>query len=152
MAGVSGFGRLLRTQGPGSSHAIGVSAPFTVWAVDPLLGGNNNKKNPYKNNRDPTCWLGPLIMQGSKKCAFRRHNATRNVRFAGTTRSMCSKRYPEPVATKDLTVVGVARSQCSVFAAKFCRRYTISSFIAPPNGEIFRNFYRTSLRLAPTCV
>ena len=48
MAGVSGFGRLLRTQGPGSSHAIGVSAPFTVWAVDPLLGGNNNKKNPYK--------------------------------------------------------------------------------------------------------
>ena len=78
MAGVSGFGRLLRTQGPGSSHAIGVSAPFTVLAVDPLLGGNNNKKNPYKNNRDPillawtpknpyknnrdpTCWLGPLI-------------------------------------------------------------------------------------------
>ena len=25
--------------GPGSSHAIGVSAPFTVWAVVPLLGG-----------------------------------------------------------------------------------------------------------------
>ena len=90
-------------------------------------------------------------MQGSKKCAFRRHNATRNVRFAGTKRSMCSKRYPEPVDTKDLTVVGVARSQCSVFAAKFCRRYTISSFIAPPNGEIFRIFYRTTLRLAPTC-
>jgi hypothetical protein len=45
------------------------------------------------------------VMQGSKKCAFRRHNATRNVRFAGTTRSMCSKRYPEPVDTKDLTVV-----------------------------------------------
>ena len=92
------------------------------------------------------------VMQGSKKCAFRRHNATRNVRFAGTKRSMCSKRYPEPVDTKDLTVVGVARSQCSVFAAKFCRRYTISSFMAPPNGEIFRNFYRTALRLAPTCV
>ena len=32
---------------------------------------------------------------------------------------MCSKRYPEPVDTKDLTVVGVARSQCSVFAANF---------------------------------
>uniref|UniRef100_A0A8C5FQT8 Uncharacterized protein n=1 Tax=Gadus morhua TaxID=8049 RepID=A0A8C5FQT8_GADMO len=32
------------------------------------------------------------------------------------------------------------------------RRYTISSFIAPPNGEIFRNFYRTTLRLAPTCL
>ena len=61
MAGVSGFGRMLRTQGPGSSHAIGVSAPFTVWAVDPLLGGNNNKH--YKNNRDPTCWLGPLIIK-----------------------------------------------------------------------------------------
>ena len=91
-------------------------------------------------------------MQGSKKCAFRRHNATRNVHFAGTTRSMCSKRYPEPVDTKDLTVVGVARSQCGVFAAKFCRRYTISSFIAPPNGEIFRIFIRTSLRVALTCV
>ena len=48
------------------------------------------------------------VMQGSKKCAFRRHNATRNVRFAGKTRSMCSKRYPEPVDTNDLTVVGVA--------------------------------------------
>ena len=44
------------------------------------------------------------IMQGSKMCAFRRHNATRNVRFAGTTRSMCSKRYPEPVDIKVLTV------------------------------------------------
>ena len=42
VAGVSGFGRLLRTQGPGSSHAIGVSAPFTVGAVVPLLVGNNN--------------------------------------------------------------------------------------------------------------
>ena len=38
MAGVSGFCRLPRTQGPGSSHAIGVSAPFTVWAVGTLLG------------------------------------------------------------------------------------------------------------------
>ena len=85
---------------------------------------------------------------------------------------MCSKHYPEPEDTKDLTVVGVARSQCSVFAAKFwdltvvgvarsqCsvfaakfgRRYTISSFIAPPNGEVFRFFYRTTLRLTPTCV
>ena len=28
-----------------------------------LVGNNNNnKKNPYKNNRDPTCWLGPLII------------------------------------------------------------------------------------------
>ena len=61
---MSGFGRLPRTHIPGSSHAIGVSSPFTVWAVGPLLGGNNNnnKKNPYKNNRDPTCWLGPLII------------------------------------------------------------------------------------------
>ena len=62
MAGVSEFCGLRSVHGPGSSHAIGVSAPFTVWAVDPLLGGNNNKKNPYKNNRDPTCWLGPLII------------------------------------------------------------------------------------------
>ena len=60
---MSGFGYLSSGAGPGSSHAIGVSAPFTVWAVDPLLGGkNNNRKNPYKNNRDPTCWLGPLII------------------------------------------------------------------------------------------
>ena len=62
MAGVSGFGYLSSGAGPGSSHAIALSAPFTVLAVDPLLGGNNNKKNPYKNNRDPICWLGPLII------------------------------------------------------------------------------------------
>ena len=62
MAGVSGFCRLRSVHGPGSSHAVGVSAPFTVWAVGPLLDGknNNNNNNPYKNNRDPTCWLGPL--------------------------------------------------------------------------------------------
>ena len=61
---MSGFGRLPSPHRPGSSHVIGVSAPFTVWAVVPLLAGNNNnrKKNPYKNNRDPTCWLGPLII------------------------------------------------------------------------------------------
>ena len=45
-------------------------------------------------------------MTGSKKCAFRRHNATRNVHFAGTTRSMCSTRYREPVDIKVLTVSG----------------------------------------------
>ena len=63
MTGVSGFCYLSSGADSGSSHAIGVSAPFTVWAVVPLLAGNNNnrKKNPYKNNRDPTCWLGPLI-------------------------------------------------------------------------------------------
>ena len=45
------------------------------------------------------------VMQGSKKCAFRRHNATRNVRFAGTTRSKYSKRYREQhVDIKVLTV------------------------------------------------
>ena len=61
---MSGFGRLPSSHVPGSSHAIGVCAPFTVWAVVPLLRGNNNKH--YKNNRDPTCWLGPLII-GKKK-------------------------------------------------------------------------------------
>ena len=58
---MSGFCRLRSVHGPGSSHAIGVCAPFTVWAVVPLLRGNNNKH--YKNNRDPTCWLGPLIIK-----------------------------------------------------------------------------------------
>ena len=31
-------GGLRRPHGPGSSHAMGVSAPFTVGAVDQLLG------------------------------------------------------------------------------------------------------------------
>ena len=56
---MSGFCRLRSVHGPGSSDAIGACAPFTVWAVVPLLDGKYNK-NPYKNNRDPTCWLGPL--------------------------------------------------------------------------------------------
>ena len=66
---MSGFCRLPSPHRPGSSHAIGVSAPFTVWAVVPLLAGNNNnrKKNPYKNNRDPTCWLGPFRDFAKKK-------------------------------------------------------------------------------------
>ena len=38
MTGVSGFGRLHCPKRSGSSHAIGVSAPFTVWAVGTLLG------------------------------------------------------------------------------------------------------------------
>ena len=41
MAGVSGFCYLSSGAGPGSSHAIGVSAPFTVWAVVQLLGGGS---------------------------------------------------------------------------------------------------------------
>jgi hypothetical protein len=36
---MSGFCRLSSGNVPGSSHAIGVSVPFTVWAVVPLLGG-----------------------------------------------------------------------------------------------------------------
>ena len=87
---MSGFCRLRSVHGPGSSDAIGACAPFTVWAVVPLLDGKYNK-NPYKNNRDPTCWLGPLTRTASsyagvqevcispaqrdKKCAFRRHKA-----------------------------------------------------------------------------
>ena len=38
---MSGFCYLSSGAGPGSSHAIGVSASFTVWAVVPLLGGKN---------------------------------------------------------------------------------------------------------------
>ena len=34
--GVSGFCYLSSGAGPGSSHVIGVRAPFTVWAVVPL--------------------------------------------------------------------------------------------------------------------
>ena len=45
------------------------------------------------------------VMQGSKNCAIRRHNATRNVHFVGTTRSKYSKRYREQhVDIKVLTV------------------------------------------------
>ena len=91
---------------------------------------------PIYHNAMQSCFSGgeeeaqlelQAVMQGSKRCAFRRHNANH-----------VFKRYPEPVDTKDLTVVGVARSLCGVFAAKFCRRYTISLFIAPPNGEMCR--------------
>ena len=39
MASASGFGYLSSGAGPGSSHAIGMSAPFTVWAVVPLSRG-----------------------------------------------------------------------------------------------------------------
>ena len=38
VTGMSGFCRLRTPHRPGSTHAIGVSAPFTVWAVVPLLG------------------------------------------------------------------------------------------------------------------
>ena len=157
---MSGFCYLSSGADSGSSHAIGACAPFTVWAVDPLLGGKNNnnrKKKPYKNNRDPTCWLGPLTRTASsyagvqevcispaqrdKKCAFRRQNAKH-----------VFKTLPWTCGYKGFDCGRSSRSQCRVFAAKFCRRYTISSFIAPPNGEIFRNFYRTTLRLAPTCL
>ena len=41
MAGVSGFCYLSSGAGPGSSHAIGMSAPFTVWAVVPLSRGGS---------------------------------------------------------------------------------------------------------------
>ena len=43
MTGVSGFGYLSSGAGPESSHAIGVSSPFTVWAVVPLLRGGSIK-------------------------------------------------------------------------------------------------------------
>ena len=57
-----------------------------------------NKKNKKKLELQ-------AVMQGSKKCAFRRHNATRNVHFVGTTRSKYSKRYREQhVDIKVLTV------------------------------------------------
>ena len=66
-----------------------------AWTELVEEGTNNlrekNNKNPYKNNRDPTCWLGPLTRTASsyagvqevcispaqrdKKCAFRRHKA-----------------------------------------------------------------------------
>ena len=80
-------------------------------------------------------------MQGSKKCAFRRHNAKHVFEIEKRRKPKDAADSSESVDIKVLTVVGVARSQCSVFAAEFCRRYTISSFIAPPNGEIFRFFY-----------
>ena len=41
MFGVSVFGYLSSGAVPGSSHAIGMSAPFTVWAVVPLSRGGS---------------------------------------------------------------------------------------------------------------
>ena len=41
MTGVSGFGYLSSGALPGSSHAIGACAPFTVWAVVPLSRGGS---------------------------------------------------------------------------------------------------------------
>ena len=38
---MSGFCYLSSGAGPGSSHAIGMSAPFTVWAVVPLSRGGS---------------------------------------------------------------------------------------------------------------
>ena len=61
MAGASGFGYLSSGAVPGSSHAIGACAPFTVWAVVPFSRG------------------GSIIII-----------ITRSVHFAGTTRQeMC---------------------------------------------------------------
>ena len=44
VAGMSGFGRLPSPHGPGCSHVIGVCAPFTVWAVVPLLAAGIKRK------------------------------------------------------------------------------------------------------------
>ena len=41
MAGVSEFGYLSSGAVPGSSHAIGACAPFTVWAVVPFSRGGS---------------------------------------------------------------------------------------------------------------
>ena len=42
---------------------------FGLWAQ--FQGGkyNNRNNNPYKNNRDPTCWLGPLITRTASSYA-----------------------------------------------------------------------------------
>ena len=68
-------------------------------------------------------------MQGSKKCAFRRHNAKH-----------VFKRYPEPVDTKDLTMVGVARSQCSVFAANFVEDIQFPRLLRPLMAKLSEIF------------
>ena len=73
MAGVPGFCRLPRTQGPGSSHAIGVSAPFTVWAVGTLLGAGIITRTASSYAGVQEVCISPA--QRDKKCAFRRHNA-----------------------------------------------------------------------------
>ena len=89
MTGVSGFGNLSSGAGPGSSHVIGACAPFTVWAVVPLLAAGI--KILTKTIGIQSCWLGPLTRTASsyagvqevcispaqrdKKCAFRWHNA-----------------------------------------------------------------------------
>ena len=76
MAGVSGFCYLSSGAGPGFSHAIGVSAPFTVWAVVSLLGRSagiiiTRTASSYAGVQE-VC-ISPA--QRDKKCAFRRHKA-----------------------------------------------------------------------------
>ena len=77
MAGVSGFCRLRSPKRSGSSHAIGVSAPFTVLAVVPFSRGGSiiiiitRTASSYAGVQE-VC-ISPA--QRDKKCAFRRHNA-----------------------------------------------------------------------------
>ena len=82
MTGVSGFGYLSSGAGPESSHAIGVSSPYTVWAVVPLLRGGSIKTRTASSYAgvQEVC-ISPA--QRDKKCAFRRHNV-------GVARSQCS--------------------------------------------------------------
>ena len=77
MAGVSEFGYLSSGAVPGSSHAIGACAPFTVWAVVPFSRGGSiiiiitRTASSYAGVQE-VC-ISPA--QRDKKCAFRRHNA-----------------------------------------------------------------------------
>ena len=73
MAGASGFGYLSSGAGPGSSHAIGVSAPFTVWAVGTLLGAGIITRTASSYAGVQEVCISPA--QRDKKCAFRRHKA-----------------------------------------------------------------------------
>ena len=64
MAGVSEFGFLSSGAVPGSSHAIGACAPFTVWAVVPLSRGGSRSVHFAGTTRQEMC-ISPAQREAS---------------------------------------------------------------------------------------
>ena len=60
---------------------------------------------------------------------------------------MCSKRYPEPVDTKDMTVVGVAKSQCSVLRRNFVEDIQFPRLLRPLMAK-FSEFLSNDIKVS----